>query len=283
MTLPDFYLMLRPYCTSDDLKKKNEYIAYMIGHIIEEQWEAKCPVLDASDSFLRRILSGKETLPFESVQFINAHIDKERFSDSLEEFFNNDSIDSLINLGMKLQAEGYDNDGMTDTVVACCADLYESILLELEKTGPVQAETTIQDEATRAAIELRRICDNIKPNPVPPPPAIVPEEAKYIAQLFAAYGSAVGLNDFGEQHLQEYAYADDLADRRIDYFAAETIRRGVQELFNGRFADQFDVLKNETYSGVKNTERRQYPNGYERMLAVMEKAVQVPVEQYLLS
>ncbi len=81
MTLPVLFRMLRPYCPSPELKKKKEYTAFMISRIIEEQWEISCPVLDASDSFLRRILSGAEPLPFESVQFMVAHIDKERFSD----------------------------------------------------------------------------------------------------------------------------------------------------------------------------------------------------------
>jgi hypothetical protein len=74
-----------------------------------------------------------------------------------------------------------------------------------------------------------------------------------------------------------------LEDRRIDFYAAETIRRGVLELKSGSLTSQFDVLKEETFNGVKDTARRTHPNGYERMLAVMEQAVIAPATNYILS
>ena len=48
-------------------------------------------------------------------------------------------------------------------------------------------------------------------------------------------------------------------------------------------ANQFDVLKDETFDGVKDTAKRTHPNGFEHMLAVMEQAVVAPVTNYLLS
>lgn len=48
-------------------------------------------------------------------------------------------------------------------------------------------------------------------------------------------------------------------------------------------SDQFDVLKSETFTGVKDTAKRTHPNGFDHMLAVMEQAVLVPVTNYLLS
>ena len=47
--------------------------------------------------------------------------------------------------------------------------------------------------------------------------------------------------------------------------------------------NQFDVLKDETFVGVKYTAKRTHPNGFEHMLAVMEQAVVAPVTNYLLS
>ena len=58
----------------------------------------------------------------------------------------------------------------------------------------------------------------------------------------------------------------DLDDRRIDYYAAESIRRGVLELKGNRLIGQFEVLKNETLDGVKDTAKRTHINGYEHML-----------------
>ena len=69
----------------------------------------------------------------------------------------------------------------------------------------------------------------------------------------------------------------------IDFYAAETIRRGVLELGSGKLSDQFNVLKGETFDGVKDTAKRTHPNGFDHMLAVMEQAVNAPVNNYLLS
>ena len=54
------------------------------------------------------------------------------------------------------------------------------------------------------------------------------------------------------------------------------------ELNADKLSNQFDVLKEETLSGVKDTARRQHPNGYEKMLSVMEHATTLPVDNYLL-
>lgn len=109
------------------------------------------------------------------------------------------------------------------------------------------------------------------------------EEKYYINELYKAYGDAEGISDFKNRDLESFPeYKDDLSDRRIDFYAAETIRRGIMELGRGRFANQFDVLKDETHDSVKDTERRRHFNGYERMLAVMEQAITASPSDYLL-
>lgn len=44
-------------------------------------------------------------------------------------------------------------------------------------------------------------------------------------------------------------YADDLDDRRVDYYSAASIQRGVLELGSNRLSNQFDVLKEEILMG----------------------------------
>jgi len=125
---------------------------------------------------------------------------------------------------------------------------------------------------------------------IPAPPTIEPPtqiqdfEQPYINELYAAYGDKEKISGFGEAHLADHAlYADDIKVRRIDYFSAESIRRGVMEIYGGNYANQFDVLKTETYAGVRNTVMKSFPNGFERMLEVMEKAAGFQTAQYLLT
>lgn len=42
----------------------------------------------------------------------------------------------------------------------------------------------------------------------------------------------------------------------------------LKRIYNGRYANQFEVLKDETYAGIKNTATKTFPNGYEKLLAV---------------
>lgn len=119
---------------------------------------------------------------------------------------------------------------------------------------------------------------------MPVPKVATQDEQIYINELCLAYGDAEGMDSFSTDNLSSFPdYSDDLEDRRIDFYAAETIRRGVLELKGSSLTGQFDVLKDETYNGVKDTARRTHPNGYERMLAVMEQAVIAPVTNYILS
>ena len=123
-----------------------------------------------------------------------------------------------------------------------------------------------------------------RPANVPVPAVATDDEQKYISELYLAYADAEGLDSFSDDDLSSFPdYAEDLDDRRIDFYAAETIRRGVLELGSGGLSDQFDVLKSETFTGVKDTAKRTHPNGFDHMLAVMEQAVLIPVTNYLLS
>ena len=122
-----------------------------------------------------------------------------------------------------------------------------------------------------------------RPADVPVPKEATQDERIYIKELYKAYGDAEGINSFSEKDLSSYPeYAEDLDDRRIDYYAAESVRRGVLELKGNNLIGQFEVLKNETLDGVKDTANRTHLNGYEHMLAVMEQSINVPISNYIL-
>ena len=147
----------------------------------------------------------------------------------------------------------------------------------------------ILDYLIRGSLELideiqQKIKSLPRPTNVPVPAVATEDEQKYISELYLAYGDAEGMDSFSGDDLSGFPdYAEDLDDRRVDFYAAETIRRGVMELGSGSLANQFDVLKDETFAGVKDTAKRTHPNGFEHMLAVMEQAVVTPVTNYLLS
>lgn len=285
MTIPEFVQLIHPYCCGEDGRSKGEFMAIVIGKIIEDGSEDNCPVLNASKTFLRSIYRGDDSLPLESARIMLSHIDKEKFAGFVSERL---TIDSAGTLSEKLITLGFANDGSCDDLGEVCANIFEDALEVIVNSDGqvVSGKKSLRDKTVDAITQLRAQLDQVKPTPITPPPIIGDEEMVYVKALYAAYGDRSKVSGFSSAHLMmpEYeAFKDDFSDRRIDYFSAETIRRGVQEVFDGRFSDQFDVLKQETYDGIKNTVRRSFPDGYEKMLAVMEQAVLIPVEQYLLS
>jgi len=156
---------------------------------------------------------------------------------------------------------------------------------EAQALTTVTSETGKNADPFKALIKAEALIAALPaPMQIEPPEEPLVEEQPYISELYAAYGDKEGMPDFCESYLPQFSeYDEDIKERRIDYFAAESIRRGVSELYSGRYANQFNVLKDETFAGVKNTARRTFPNGYEKMLWVMEQAALIQVRQYILS
>ena len=95
MTLSEYLNMLFPFFgdrkgfgATPKTKKgrgKADFVTFILGAIVEEDWETECPVLDLQAGTLRKILSGAS--PFSAINAIpfNNHIDKERFVEVLGE------------------------------------------------------------------------------------------------------------------------------------------------------------------------------------------------------
>ena len=202
-------------------------------------------------------------------------------SKETEHFNRMDDSDSYDNVVAWLEAHNIASDNPS----TACAELLEGIILDIINSTPVSKTTQ------ETVIDLKLIDDiqeKIKslPRPanVPVPKVATQDEQAYIDELFLAYGDAQGMTTFSASDLSSFPdYSDDLDDRRVDFYAAEAIRRGVLELGSGSLTDQFDVLKTETLAGVKDTAKRKHQDGYEHMLAIMEQAVIAPVTNYILS
>lgn len=78
-------------------------------------------------------------------------------------------------------------------------------------------------------------------------------------------------------------YSDDLRQRRKEYYAAETIRRGTREVFKESDSDQFELLKEETYDGIFDIHSQDYKSGYDRLLKVMTQVSAIQINKYSLS
>lgn len=189
-----------------------------------------------------------------------------------------DESDSYESVSAWLDKHGIVNMDPSDA----CSDLLEQILLDIIGVSTMtQATYESELDLTLIAEIEEKIKSLPRPAVIPVPKEATENEQTYITELCQAYGNAEGMDTIPVDQLQD-DYLNDLEERRIDFYAAESIRRGVLELRGDTLAGQFEVLKEETYNNVTDTARKAYPNGYERMLAVMEQAVTAPVDNYVL-
>jgi hypothetical protein len=110
------------------------------------------------------------------------------------------------------------------------------------------------------------------------------DELTYIAELLAAYAEKTGVAELSLDALAGYRqYREDLRQRRKEYYAAETIRRGTREVFGETDPDQFGILKDETYDGIFDVYSQDYQDGYERLLKVMAHVSSIQINKSPLS
>ena len=279
VTFNEFAQMLYPFCGNG--KYQSDLVVALVGSIIEDTDDESGSLLDNTPDYLTRIYNGTKPFPRKDAAFVLGHLDKAKFEAYISGL-SDDAIDglrtSLANKGITV-AKKYE-------VASKCADIFAEIMTNCANSTRQRPTNSFKVadpfEALKRAEEL--LATLPAPTQIAPPEQHLIEEQLYISELYAAYGDKEGIASFGEEHLPQYCeYDEDIKERRIDYFAAESIRRGVSELYSGQYADQFDVIKDETLAGVINTARRSFPNGYERLLSVMEQAVAIQVRQYILS
>lgn len=286
MTLSEYLNMLFPYYgdrkgsgeTPKNKKSRSraDYVTFVLGAIVEEDWEAECDVLDMRKDTLRKLMSGAIPLSAINAIKLNNHIDIERFVEVLGE--EELSYDSMVALSKELADHGIPNKGTMEDILYKCAELLAQIIEEAASPKGKRDFFDACDAAEKAILRMPR------PTIQTPPDELEEHEQVYIKALYQAYGDAADVDGFDRASLASYPeYDDDLKERRIDYFSAESIRCSIMELQGKDLKDQFDILKDEMYASVRNTARKTYDNGFERMLNVMEKATDTSVNQYILS
>lgn len=107
--------------------------------------------------------------------------------------------------------------------------------------------------------------------PIEIPESIISEERKYTLALADVYAQAEKTTNFSIDNISRYPqHAKHLADQRKYYFAAAAVRRGTRDIYQKE--DQFNILKDETFEGIKEILDDRYANGMARLNAVLRQA-----------
>lgn len=268
----EFLQGIFPFCGGGKFQK--EFIIDVVKGFIRESAIESCRLIVLTEDYLAKIFKGEKPLPQKHAKFIYDHRDTEKFCDWIDCQF--DEYSSLNEVSNWLAQ--YDIHCKVGSIAYEITILLERILYDIAFSNQTKKAPNPNKKNLKLIEEIKeKVAQLPEPESVPVPDKITADESKYIHELFLAYGDAEQINDFSEDHLVNFSdYQEDLQDRRIDYFAAETIQRSVLEI---DVRNQFDILKEETLSGVKDTMKKRHDNGYERMLSVMEMAAQLPTPQ----
>ena len=277
MTFPEYATVLSAYISYG--KSEYDYFTELIGNFIQDAAMDACKLLKRQNDTKYRYIKGIRLIQVKDAQYLYDHRDKEKFSHWIWERMDDTSSYD------KISAWLVRHNISSDDPATACADLLESIILDIINNIASSPPSQKSDLDLTLINDIQEKIKSLpRPANVPVPKEATQNEETYIDELFLAYGDAEGMDVFSRNDLISFPdYEEDLNGRRIDFYAAESIRRGVLELGSGSLTDQFDVLKSETLVGVTDTAKRTHPNGYERMLAVMEQAVTTPMTNYVLS
>ena len=276
MTFSEYALGLSPYISFS--KSEHEYFTELIGNFIQDAVMDSCKILKREKDTKYRYIVGSRNIQPKDAQYLYDHRDNKKFSNWLWDRMDDSS--SYDNVIQWLEKQGV----ISEEPEQSCFEVLEQVFLDIINHTSVPDKKSETDNALQLINDIEQKIKSLpRPVPIPVPKTATSDEQIYIGELYTAYGDAEGIDDFSEDDFEDFPeYSEDLEDRRIDYYAADAIRRGVLELGDGKLGNQFEILKSETLSGVKDTARRKYLNAYECMLAVMEQAAVLTVDNYLL-
>lgn len=268
---------LKPYISYG--KTEADFFVAIIGNFIEDAAMDSCKLLNYKPDTQYRYMTSR-SIKMVDAQYVYDHRDPNKYTQwILDRMYDSDSKQAVCDwLKDNNQPGKYPENE--------CQEVLEAILLSLcNKSEYKKRPPSVFEESQKLIQDISSKIESLpRPPQVPVPSYVSDNEVTYVNELFAAYGDAEHIDNFSESNLQALPdYKEDFNDRRTDYYAAVSIERGVMELDADNLNNQFDVLKDETFDGIKDTAKRTHANGYEKMLSVMEQVVSLPLNNYLLS
>ena len=103
-------------------------------------------------------------------------------------------------------------------------------------------------------------------------PQIYEFKSGYISALCDDYAEALSRDEVIVDDIPNLPrkYQINFYDQRKAYLSAESIQRFISEVYEGG-ENQFDILKEDAFDGIKTTYYDDFDNGYRKLLEVLRK------------
>ncbi|GHU56475.1 hypothetical protein FACS1894132_13920 [Clostridia bacterium] len=304
MNVGEVFRVLYPYCGGE--QKVSEFVVTLTDNFMEEPANDEDikkaangdynPLENLQEPTLKQYYSGSRSFPVKHANVLLKHMDKAKFDD----FISQSSVDALASLCDELKKFGIQ--ATAQDVGMVCADLLERALRSCvsgtlvdaqrnaneEYSAEIAAFASVQSPITSVYVadgKLHIGGDTIKLSPrLCPPDTIAEQESGYIPKLFEAYSDAEQPTTVTAETLSAFPkYAHNFSEQRRHYFNAVYVIETVRGKLGNEWAEQLDILKEETFEGIKEVyydERHEH--GFERLLEVLHEVGHTDVSKSLL-
>lgn len=250
------------------------------------------PLYGKADSTLQAIFNGTRQISQADAGALLSRLDEAHFADFVSLY----SFDALSQMSTDIQSFGFD--AHPDNVAEICANIMGQIIncLSEGNSDDIKMLTIKKKETGKrikdvapATVERRgdklHICgEEIIIHQLLVPENIADIELACVRALCDAYAEALGRSrvTVGDIPSLPFPYPDDYIEQQKSYYSAESIQHSIRDTFDDG-EDEFVLLKQDAWNGISMTYRRNYINGYERLLAVLEKITSTTLDLSVLN
>lgn len=287
------YRMNRSEKTSECVKVLTDAILDDIAmESLGDSNKEKNPMYGKGESTLQSYFNGTRNISQKDAALIAGRVDEAHFADFVNEF----SFDALAQLSVDIQAFGFDV--YPDTVAEVCANIMAQIINNLAegKSDDISTLTIKKKELGKrikdiapTTIERRGDKLHICGEEIVIHSSLIPdkesdEPLRYIKALCEAYADALNRKSLTEDEISTLPqiFQDDYEDQQEAFFSAFGIEHSIRDSFDDG-EDEFEKLKKDAWQGINMTYRRSFPNGYERLITVLEKITNTTLSYSVLS
>lgn len=265
----------------EPLKEEQENISQFINRVFVEYTPYRDDVpeidIERSDNTLRKYAYGTVDIP----RALAADLLKAKDEDSFAEFLENttDSISQITyeNFVKYFKIDGLNLYNLGEKVSLLFTKILKDAAIRTNKksTPPINAK----DLFKKPRIENGLLIIGNSSLPLPKsenPPVEIPDselQLKYLPALIDAYNDAENTNlTISTMCRLKKKYRENLQEQRINFYEADCLKKFTRDTLQSD-SDEFQKLLDETYDGIINTCNKNYHDGFDRLLCVLEQAL----------
>ena len=274
----------------------SEFVSILIDAILDESALEKegnpNPIYGLSANTRLAYYSGKRQISQRKAAQIVPNLSEESFDNFVSDY----SMDALEHMRDKLGEYGFDVEPYE--VGKACANILAQIIkrrseglsddvtkLDYKRLEKGQRFKNIAPASIeRRGDKLEIAGETITINQALVPDSIAEQELEYIHALYEVFAEKLNRENFtkDDMPLLNRGMRENFREQREAYYSAVSVERSVRDMFTDG-EDEFQILKDDAWHGIDTTYWKDYPDGYARLNAVLEKVTSTSLDRSILS